>query len=265
MALTAIPELVEFARQRGDRPHGGGPGGAARRGHGGRVPGGRTADLRPDPGRRAARKLEGFRQGVHGAPRHSDRGLPHVHAIPVPRTSTSSGCGAPDRRQGRWPGRGQGRRGRRRRSRKRTPPSTRCSPASSMGAAGSRVVIEQFLEGEEASFIVMCDGRHALPLASSQDHKRLLDGDNGPNTGGMGAYSPAPGGYPGRACAGPARSHTAGARRDGEGRHPLHRLSLCRPDDFEGGRNQGARVQLPARGPGDPAHHAAAEERPRRP
>jgi phosphoribosylamine--glycine ligase len=61
-----------------------------------------------------------------------------------------------------------------------------------MGAAGSRVVIEQFLDGEEASFIVICDGRTALPLASSQDHKRLLDGDRGPNTGGMGAYSPAP-------------------------------------------------------------------------
>ena len=61
-----------------------------------------------------------------------------------------------------------------------------------MGAAGARVVIEEFLEGEEASFIVMVDGRHILPLASSQDHKRLLDGDHGPNTGGMGAYSPAP-------------------------------------------------------------------------
>lgn len=61
-----------------------------------------------------------------------------------------------------------------------------------LGQAGARVVIEQFLEGEEASFIVLVDGRHVLPLASSQDHKRLLDGDNGPNTGGMGAYSPAP-------------------------------------------------------------------------
>jgi len=61
-----------------------------------------------------------------------------------------------------------------------------------LGTAGARVVIEQFLEGEEASFIVLSDGRHALPLASSQDHKRLLDGDRGPNTGGMGAYSPAP-------------------------------------------------------------------------
>jgi phosphoribosylamine--glycine ligase len=60
-----------------------------------------------------------------------------------------------------------------------------------MGAAGSRVVIEDFLEGEEASFIVMVDGRHALALATSQDHKRLKDGDIGPNTGGMGAYSPA--------------------------------------------------------------------------
>ncbi len=61
-----------------------------------------------------------------------------------------------------------------------------------MGAAGARVVIEDFLDGEEASFIVMSDGRHALPLATSQDHKRLRDGDQGPNTGGMGAYSPAP-------------------------------------------------------------------------
>ncbi|WP_119154861.1 phosphoribosylamine--glycine ligase [Caldimonas tepidiphila] len=59
-------------------------------------------------------------------------------------------------------------------------------------AGGARVVVEEFLQGEEASFIVMCDGRHVLPLATSQDHKRLLDGDEGPNTGGMGAYSPAP-------------------------------------------------------------------------
>jgi len=61
-----------------------------------------------------------------------------------------------------------------------------------LGAAGARVVVEECLEGEEASFIVLCDGRHALPLATSQDHKRLRDADEGPNTGGMGAYSPAP-------------------------------------------------------------------------
>lgn len=64
--------------------------------------------------------------------------------------------------------------------------------AKAMGPAGGRIVIEEFLQGEEASFIVMADGRNALPLASSQDHKRLMDGDAGPNTGGMGAYSPAP-------------------------------------------------------------------------
>jgi phosphoribosylamine--glycine ligase len=61
-----------------------------------------------------------------------------------------------------------------------------------LGSAGARVVIEDYREGEEASFIVMVDGHHVLPLATSQDHKRLLDNDRGPNTGGMGAYSPAP-------------------------------------------------------------------------
>ena len=60
------------------------------------------------------------------------------------------------------------------------------------GDAGARVVVEEFLDGEEASFIVMVDGKNILPLATSQDHKRLLDQDQGPNTGGMGAYSPAP-------------------------------------------------------------------------
>ena len=63
---------------------------------------------------------------------------------------------------------------------------------AAFGRAGARVVIEEFLEGEEASFICMVDGVHALALASSQDHKRVGDGDTGPNTGGMGAYSPAP-------------------------------------------------------------------------
>ncbi|MCP5143051.1 MAG: phosphoribosylamine--glycine ligase [Chromatiales bacterium] len=63
---------------------------------------------------------------------------------------------------------------------------------NAFGEAGSRVVIEEFLEGEEASFIVMADGTNVLPMATSQDHKRVGDGDSGPNTGGMGAYSPAP-------------------------------------------------------------------------
>ncbi|MCQ2048866.1 phosphoribosylamine--glycine ligase [Stutzerimonas stutzeri] len=63
---------------------------------------------------------------------------------------------------------------------------------NAFGDAGARVVIEEFLDGEEASFIVMVDGENVLPMATSQDHKRVGDGDSGPNTGGMGAYSPAP-------------------------------------------------------------------------
>ena len=63
---------------------------------------------------------------------------------------------------------------------------------NAFGDAGSRVVIEEFLDGEEASFIVMVDGKNVLPFATSQDHKRVGNGDTGPNTGGMGAYSPAP-------------------------------------------------------------------------
>jgi phosphoribosylamine--glycine ligase len=62
----------------------------------------------------------------------------------------------------------------------------------SLGAAGTEVVIEEFLEGEEASFFALCDGTRAIPLGTAQDHKRAYDGDDGPNTGGMGAYSPAP-------------------------------------------------------------------------
>jgi phosphoribosylamine--glycine ligase len=64
--------------------------------------------------------------------------------------------------------------------------------AGGLGAAGAEVVIEEFLQGEEASFFALCDGKTAVPLASAQDHKRAFDGDLGPNTGGMGAYSPAP-------------------------------------------------------------------------
>src|ERR1700712_1868249 len=61
-----------------------------------------------------------------------------------------------------------------------------------LGGAGAEVVVEEFMTGEEASFFALCDGEHALPLAAAQDHKRAFDGDKGPNTGGMGAYSPAP-------------------------------------------------------------------------
>ena len=66
------------------------------------------------------------------------------------------------------------------------------SCAKVFGAAGNKVVIEESLAGEEASFMALTDGEHMLPLATSQDHKRVFDNDQGPNTGGMGAYSPAP-------------------------------------------------------------------------
>ena len=72
-----------------------------------------------------------------------------------------------------------------------TPAEAHAAVDALLGDAGC-VVIEECLQGEEASFIVLCDGRNVLPLATSQDHKRLGDGDSGPNTGGMGAYSPAP-------------------------------------------------------------------------
>ncbi len=73
-----------------------------------------------------------------------------------------------------------------------TPDEAHAAIDAMLGVPGGRVVIEEFMAGEEASFIVLCDGTHVLPLATSQDHKRIFDGDRGPNTGGMGAYSPAP-------------------------------------------------------------------------
>ena len=76
----------------------------------------------------------------------------------------------------------------RRRTRRSTPCSTAARSACTHNDGGARVVIEEFLAGEEASFIVIVDGEHVLPLATSQDHKRLRDDDEGPNTGGMGAY-----------------------------------------------------------------------------
>jgi phosphoribosylamine--glycine ligase (EC 6.3.4.13) len=102
------------------------------------------------------------------------------------------------------------------------------------GNAGSRVVIEGFLTGEEASFIVMVDGEHVLPLATSQDHKARDDGDKGPNTGGMGAYSPAPVVTPeihNRIMKQVIMPTVRGMAAEG---NPLHRLSVCGRDDFTG-------------------------------
>ena len=99
------------------------------------------------------------------------------------------------------------------------------------GAAGASVVIEEFMDGEEASLFALSDGEHALPLVGAQDHKRAFDGDKGPNTGGMGAYSPAP--ILDAAMQRPhdARDRPADRRGDGRGRHAVQGRALCRPDD----------------------------------
>ena len=101
---------------------------------------------------------------------------------------------------------------------------------NAFGDAGARVVIEEFLDGEEASFISMVDGKTALPLATSQDHKRVGDGDTGPNTGGMGAYSPAP------VCAGPRADHARGGGTDRGGAATAchHRLLYAADIDASG-------------------------------
>ena len=93
------------------------------------------------------------------------------------------------------------------------------------------MVIEEFLDGEEASFFALCDGETAIPLASAQDHKRVFDGDKGPNTGGMGAYSPAPVMTPEMIAARHGRDRRADdARHEGDGR-ALQGRAVRRADD----------------------------------
>ena len=99
------------------------------------------------------------------------------------------------------------------------------------GAAGEEVVIEECMVGEEASFFALCDGKSAVPLASAQDHKRVGDGDTGPNTGGMGAYSPAPVIDAGDGRPRHGRDHRAHRRRHERARHALPRRALRRADD----------------------------------
>ena len=114
------------------------------------------------------------------------------------------------------------------------------------GAAGASVVIEEFMQGEEASFFALTDGEHVLPLVGAQDHKRAFDGDKGPNTGGMGAYSPAP------IFDAAMQKRTMDeivlptVRAHGQGRHAVQGRALCRPDDRRQGPAAG-RVQLPLR------------------
>ena len=129
---------------------------------------------------------------------------------------------------------------------KRSQQRALCSRVNS-AAAGTEVVIEEFLPGEEASFIVIADGVHALPFATSQDHKRVGDGDTGPNTGGMGAYSPAPVVNPEmhkrimREVIEPTIAGLAGRW------HALHGFFICRDHDPSRWHTECARVQLPLR------------------
>ncbi len=98
------------------------------------------------------------------------------------------------------------------------------------GEAGAAVVIEECLEGEEVSLFALCDGEDALLLGSAQDHKRVGDGDTGPNTGGMGAYSPSAR-LPAQAGAGlPGDDHPPGSAGDGPPAHPIPRHPVRRPD-----------------------------------
>ncbi len=112
------------------------------------------------------------------------------------------------------------------------------------GAAGAEVVIEEFMTGEEASFFVLTDGVNALPIGTAQDHKRVGDGDTGPNTGGMGAYSPAPVLTDAIAAARHDRDRSAHDRRDGAARHALSGRAVCRPDD-QGRSGPSGRIQRP--------------------
>ncbi len=98
------------------------------------------------------------------------------------------------------------------------------------GAAGGSVVIEEFLEGEEASFFAITDGTSIVPFGTAQDHKRVGDGDTGPNTGGMGAYSPASHRHPRNRAKGDGRDRPPDRRGDGGARCALFGRSLCRAD-----------------------------------
>ena len=122
--------------------------------------------------------------------------------------------------------------------------------AGAFGAAGAEVVIEECLVGEEASFFALVDGSHALALVAAQDHKRAFDGEQGPNTGGMGAYSPAPVMTADDHPAHHGRDHLADGEGHGGARHPVQGRAVRRPDDHAR-RPQAHRVQRALRRPRD--------------
>ena len=127
----------------------------------------------------------------------------------------------------------------------------------------TEVVLEEHLEGEELSVLALCDGENVVPLAPAQDYKRILDGDRGPNTGGMGSYSPVPGFDAARTEEIADAVHRPDRRPPAPPRNPLPRRALRGPDDHRGGA-QGARVQLPLRRSRDAGRAAAIALRPGR-
>ena len=128
------------------------------------------------------------------------------------------------------------------------------------GAAGAEIIVEECLNGEEASFFALVDGANALPLAAAQDHKRVGDGDTGPNTGGMGAFSPTPLVTPAVEGEVMERIDPADGARDGARRAAVQGRALCRAD-ADRGRTEAARIQCPLRRPGMPGADDAADER----
>ena len=133
--------------------------------------------------------------------------------------------------------------------------------ARRFGDAGSSVVIEEYLTGEEVSLFALCDGETALALGSAQDHKRVGDGDTGPNTGGMGSYAPTPAFSAGTAGRGDGRHHPPRSRRDDAARYAVPRHPVRRSDADRRWR-EADRIQRAVRRPGMSGAGAAPEVRP---
>ena len=210
--------------------------------------------LRADRRTRPARDVEALRPVA----RRPNSASP-APASPASTTPTDAVAWWRRRRRA---GRGQARRTRRRQGRGRADGDRpRPTPRSRARGATGPFLLEERLHGPECSLMALCDGTTAVALPLAQDHKRIGEGDTGPNTGGMGAYAPAPVPYAADELAGHVRA--AGARPLRRRRHAVRRRALRRADAHRR-RSAAARVQLPLRRSGDAGRAAAARDRPRR-